>query len=637
MLLNKEQKTASEHVDGPCLVTAVPGSGKTRTLAARVINLVQSGVNIKHILCLTFTNKAADEMKHRIAKQIGQQSDGIWISTFHRLCVAILRKYHDKCGISSSFTVYDDGDQKELMSKIARMNEYDCSKYEIYDMIKAANDFREDTEDFHQALSSLKPIQVNIIDEYLKTIDEFDAVDFSGLLYKTYLLLIKHNDVVDKLSNKFKYVLVDEGQDTNTIQYEIIKRIARHGNIFVVADQNQSIFAFRGAKPENLDRLKKDFENVKCYTLPRNYRSTSEILSAAQRLIRNNPNAKDVSLVSDRGSGHGIRIATLSHPEAESDYLVSRIQQLRHEYNLEWKDFAVLYRTNQQSKAPEISLRQADIPYHIFGGFSFFDRAEIKTTIAYLSLLVNPRDTMSFARAISNPKRKIGDTTIGRIERIAQQKQIPILEACKTIDQTSVSISAIGREKLRQFVEVIEQHHKMLDDRDGIGKVAAGLLHESGYYRHMEQASETDPDFQKRVENIDEMISNIYDFGSKNPDGDLSDYLQKAQLMSPDDQPIDNAVNLLTMHSAKGLEFPVVFIIGAEKGIVPHVMAEKEGREDEERRLFYVAMTRSEDHLFITSCESRLKFNRRLRRNDLLPCYPSPFLFEIGAKEVSHV
>jgi len=622
MKLNKEQKDAVRHMDGPCIVTAVPGSGKTRTLTSRVIHLVQEGVNPKNILCLTFTNKAAEEMRSRVAKHIGQNADRVWISTFHSLCVAVLRKFGNLIGLSPSFSIYDDKDQRELLSKLSRMYEYECGKYEVYDMAKISNDFREDLVEFSDIAGPLNPLQANIIDEYIKTLDEFDAVDFSGLLSKTHLLLKEHEDVSQRLGNKFKYILVDEAQDTNKIQYEIVKLIGYHKNVFVVGDLQQSIFGWRGARPDNLEHMKNDFGEVEEIVLHSNYRSTAKILLSAENLIHHNNNAKKVKLVAERGDGHDVVIIPCYTPEDEAARLAQRIVHLKHHNNYNWSDFAVLYRENRLSKTIEMVFQSENIPYKITGGFSFFDRSEIKTAMSYFSFLANPKDTISFARAVQNPRRKIGDIAIGKLERLCKSDEISMIDACN--NSGSIGLSKEGQSNLKAFISLFEKHRSLMKNFS-VGKVCTGLIMDSGYYSYIQQMSQQDPDFQKKIDNLDEFLSGIEDFASQNPSASLSDYLHNIQLSSDNDNKDGNEVNLMTMHSAKGTEYPVVCIIAAETDIIPHKRSIAENGEEEERRLFYVATTRAKDRLYISYCESRRKFRKKISAS-----YPTPFLKEMN-------
>lgn len=605
MNLNEQQKLAVAHHLGPCIVTAVPGSGKTAVLTSRVVSLIkEKNIDPRNILCLTFTNKASNEMKERILAELAQDNfdaGSIWISTFHKLCLAILRKHGHLIGLSANFSIYSSREQEDLMGKIARMNGYEnTSKYAVAHLIKAVNDFREDIVDFEQHIQELNPTEVDIVKEYQEVLDELNAIDFSGMLYKSWLILKNNPIVVESLSKRFKFVLADEMQDTNHVQYDIIKLIAGHGNLFVVADVQQSIYSWRGAKPENLRQLCKDFKDVSEIILPRNYRSTSSILEGAQRLIRHNDDAVNVELHSDRGSGAGIEVTDHMYPEDEADYLVSRIKSLRQINGYEWRDFAVLYRMNSLSRAPEISLRTNGVPYRILGGFSFFDRMEIKVALSYLTLLVNPHDTINFNRAITHPKRGLGGESIGRLELMCK-KGDSILDVAR--NSQDVKLTAKARANLKTFVNMVDRY-RAKDCK--LAELAEGLIKESGFYEYIQTLPEKTEADKSRLENLDELIAGIAEFEKRRSKASLTDYLQSTQLIATEDEDnSDDVVKLLTIHRAKGLEWPCVNIIGVERGCIPHPRAEHERGLAEERRLMYVAMTRCATNLNISYCQVR--------------------------------
>lgn len=605
MNLNEQQKIAVSHHLGTCIVTAVPGSGKTRVLTSRVVSLIKDkNVDPRNILCLTFTNKASNEMRERILRELEEANiDGssVWISTFHKLCLAILRKHGHMIDLSSNFSIYSAREQEDLMGKIARMKGYEnTSKYAVMHLIKAVNDFREDIVDFEQHLKELTPTEVEIVQEYQDALNDLNAIDFSGMLYKSWLLLKSNPAVVESMSKRFKFVLVDEMQDTNYVQYEIIKYIAGHGNLFVVGDACQSIYGWRGAKPENLQQLHKDFDNVSEVVLPRNYRSTSAILKASQLLIRNNADAEDVELHSDRGSGATVKVTSHMHPEEEADRLVFHIKSLRQIYSYDWKDFAILYRTNSLSRAPEMAFRTNSIPYKIVGGFSFFDRMEIKAALSYLTLVVNPHDTINFNRAITHPKRGLGGESIGRLELMCKSGNSIIDVARNSQD---VKLTARARANLKTFVDMIDKY-KNKDCK--LSELAEGIIKESGLYEFIKTLPEKAEADKSRLENLDELIAGIAEFEQKRNKSTLTDYLQSIQLIiTGDDDTNDDSIKLLTMHSAKGLEWKCVNIIGVEQGCIPHPKAESERGAAEERRLMYVAMTRAQDHLGISYCHVR--------------------------------
>lgn len=625
MNLNPEQKLAASHFNGPCIVTSVPGSGKTSTLTARVINLINNKVNPRNILCLTFTNKAANEMKERVTHHIGEQASQVWISTFHSFFLAILRKHGNLIGLPPNFSLYDEKDQLALLEKVARMRECEINSAGISFLAKVANDCRENLEDLSDN-ADLSDEHKEIIKEYFSCLKEFNAVDFSGILHYTYAILKNNEPVRKALADRFQFILGDEWQDTNTIQYEVIKMIASHQNLFVVADPQQSIFEFRGAKPENLNKMKRDFINTKEITLLRNYRSTSNILKCAQSLIRKNHDAKSVELISVHGQGSDVNFCVYASPEYESTGIANRIMELKDQYGYKWNDFAILYRSNMLSKVPEMTFRRMNVPYKIYGGFSFFDRSEIKTSLAYLSFLANAHDTIAFSRCIQTPKRQIGPSVIGKLERVCQDHKISILAACKKADLID-GISKSARKSLDDFLGVVEKYRHTTGK---IGKTASEFLKEVGYYDYMKTESEKDADFKRRVDNIDELLLSVSDYELQKPNPTLSDYLHSVEIMTSDTKESDeDSVSLLTMHSAKGLEWKAGFIIGAEQGIIPHKRSLAEGNIQEERRLMYVATTRFQKHLDISYCENRRSFSTSAGAGKSNSCVPSMFIREL--------
>lgn len=636
MNLNPEQVLAVAHHEGPCIVTAVPGSGKTRVLTSRAIALVQRGVHPRNLLCLTFTNKAADEMRERISKALGDESRNIWISTFHKLCLAVLRKYGSVIGLPPTFSIYTDKEQDELLTKLARMYEYDTSKNSIFGLAKAVNDFREDVIDFEQHVKELNPVQAEIVQEYLETLNDLKAVDFSGMLYQTWRLLRESEKVREKVSDRFKFVLVDEFQDTNRIQYDIVKSIASHSNLFIVGDGDQAIFSFRHATPENLNLFKKDFPSATCITLPRNYRSFGPILGLAQKLIRHNKGSDNVVLHAERGNqGATIKVDCCDTPELEAQHVVARIRALRNAFGYNWKDFAILYRINSLSRSPEIELRNQGVPYQIVGGFSFFDRAEIKTILSYLTVLVNPFDTINFARAVMNPKRGVGPDTVGKLEKMCTNHEMSIVDWCQSDHlQHIAGISAKAKVALVNFGELIRKYRSKVDQGELLSVITQGLMKESGYLSYLESVDQEEGSEKSRLDNVSEMIVGISEFEQRKPGSKLADYLYSIHLAASDVQQSDDsqnedAVKLLTIHSAKGLEWDCVSIIGCEEKILPHRRALSLSEIEEERRLMYVAITRCCAHLSISYCAQR-KSGYASRKIRSVPVEPSRFLSEIA-------
>jgi DNA helicase-2/ATP-dependent DNA helicase PcrA len=627
MKLNPEQELAVDHFEGPCIVTAVPGSGKTRVLTERVVALIKKGVAPKNILCTTFTNKAANEMRERVAAKVGESANEIFINTFHGLSLALLRKFPTLIGLQNPFSIYTEKDQIDLMGKVARMQGYEMTKDQLEFLGRTVNDFREDTENCERHVEHLSIAEKEVLQGYLKVIDELNAVDFSGILFKCWKLL-ENQKVVEILSNRFKFVMVDEAQDMNDIQYEITKRIGTHANLFYVGDYHQSIFSWRGARPDNLLRFKKDYPSVKEIVLPRNYRSTSDILRVAQRLIRHNDNAKDVELISVKGVGRPVRIEPTMHDESEADYVVSKIGNLRCKYKL--KDFAILFRIGSQSRVLEQRLRAAGIPYRIVGSYSFFDRREIKTALAYMQIVANPSDTVAFARAMAEPRRGVGDVAIGKIEKYCHENKVSVIDACKKIDNID-GLPPKARETVRSFVQNIVKYRDADAKGEPIAKLAADLFDDMGYTGYLKELGLKNDKERQRLDGVNELLTNMADFYAASPKAKLNDYLQSVLLTTPDAQENeDDVVSLLTMHSAKGLEFPVVFIVGCNEHVVPHHRAVSERGLDEERRLMYVAITRAQEFLYITHRNLKRKFDKSTGQNSFIHVKPSCFIYEIA-------
>lgn len=566
-------------------------------------------------------------MRERVAAEIGEVANEIFIGTFHGLSLAILRKYPSLAGLSNPFSIYIEKDQIELMNKVARMQGVEMNKDQISFLAKTANDHREEIHDCESIVASLEMEEKQVLDAYYKIIDELNAVDFSGILYKCWKVLANPK-VVEILSNRFRYIMVDEAQDMNNIQYDITKRIGSHRNLFYVGDYQQSIFAFRGARPDNLLGISKDFPDVNQMTLPRNYRSTKEILQAAERLIRNNKSGKDVVLISEKGSGYPVSIGCEDHDDAEADRVVERIFKLSGKYT--WKDFAVLYRANHLSRVIEQKLRTAGIPYRILGGFSFFDRKEIKTTLAYLQFLTNPSDTVSFAKAISEPRRGVGEVAIGKIEKFCHENSVSVFDACKKIDSID-GLTPRVRESVRKFVATIEKYKERDIAGEPMAKVACDLVAEAGYYAHLKDGADKDDKEKQRLDMLEELYVNMAEFNDSMPNSKIGDYLQAVLLNAHGvDEDKENVVSLLSMHSAKGLEFSVVFIIGCDEHVIPHYRAVAEQGVEEERRLMYVAATRAKEYLFLSHRRTKRVLDKKIGHNRYLPVMPSAFLFEIN-------
>lgn len=623
--LNAEQQQAVDHHYGACLVTAVPGSGKTTTLTQRVLKLMDRGVDPRAICCITFTNKASGEMKERI-QALDPAAKRVWVSTFHKLGVKLLRSYGKKVGLREGFSVYDEDDCKGLMSKVHRMygaqteDDTKLNPKERGMLLNRAGDLRESAKPFD--LESEDPR----IAMYLRELHDANAVDFSGMLYLTWKILTKFPEIASKLSKRFEFVMVDEAQDTNDIQYAIAKILAAHGNMFMVGDYQQSIFSWRGAKPENLLNFQKDFPGALILELPRNYRSREEILEKAQNIIRCNPNNDAVTLIAERGAGGAVEISRYENEWDESNN-IAHLARIYHDQGYAWSDMAVIYRLNKQSQAFEMSLSQNSIPYKTRGGPSFFARKEIKTTLAYMKLLTNPSDSSAFAQAIGNPKRGIGNVLIGKIDLLAKKEGLGVMEAAAQVKTGRKSTRGL----LDDFEGLLEQKRDKMKKGTSLMTVVDELVKESGYMGQLrnEAAEEKDgPRSIQRLENLETFIIGIGEFEEANSKPTLDKFLQQIALVQDGDKDKNSeAVSLMSMHAAKGLEFPVVFIVGVADGVVPFILAVDEGRGDEERRLFYVAITRAKDHLHVSYPELVRKWSSTIEQG------PSPFLYEMYGRE----
>lgn len=613
--LNDKQREAVEFGDGPLLILAGAGSGKTRVLTHRIAYLIEKrGIFPGNILAITFTNKAADEMKERVSNLLENNVDDIWMGTFHSVCVRILRRDIDKIGYDRSFSIYDRDDQVTLMKECIKELNVNKDIYKERAVLAKISDLKDKMIDpdtyINQNYSEFYARNVGeLYALYEKKLRAYNALDFDDLILKTIELFRKEEEVLDYYQRKFKYVFVDEYQDTNKSQYELIRLISgRYKNICVVGDPDQSIYKFRGADISNILNFEKDFENATTILLEQNYRSTKNILGVANHVIKNNFERKDKNLWTANEEGQKVVVESLLDEKEEASFVASKIMELLGEgYSL--NDMAILYRTNAQSRSFEEAFMRDSIPYKIVGGLRFYDRKEIKDIMAYLKVIQNPADNVSLKRIINVPKRGIGPATINKIEEYASQNDESMYSVMMDIDKVD-TLSAGPKKKIKDFVNMMNEFaamSKILSVDEFIEKLVYGV----GYIDELEK--EGGIEAETRLQNIKEFISVALDYEVKNPNGSLEDFLSTISLLSDVDKTEDreNSVTLLTVHSAKGLEFPVVFLVGMEEGLFPISRAlDSESELEEERRLCYVAITRAEKLLFVTYAKIRTIYGR---------------------------
>ena len=613
-LLNREQQEAVLHVDGPLLILAGAGSGKTRVLTYRIAHLIdECGVNPWNILAITFTNKAAGEMRERVDKIVGYGSESIWVSTFHSTCVRILRRYIDRLGYDTNFTLYDTEDQKTVMKSVCQKLQLDSKLYKermLLNVISHAKDeyispnefLLEAKGDFRQE----KIAQAYV--EYQKELKKNNALDFDDLLVKTVELFQSFPDVLEYYQNRFRYIMVDEYQDTNTVQFKFISTLARqYRNLCVVGDDDQSIYKFRGANIRNILDFEKVFPDAKVVKLEQNYRSTQNILNAANGVIANNRGRKEKALWTENEQGEPILFQQFQNGYDEAEYVSGEISKKVRKGEAEYQDFAVLYRTNAQSRLFEEKFLYANIPYKIVGGVNFYSRKEIKDILAYLKTIDNGKDDLAVCRIINVPKRGIGNVTLAKVQAYADSRDISFFEALEEAGE----IPGLGKAalKIQPFVHLIHEMRLSLADMSMQDLIQA-ILDKTGYAEDLK--NEDTDESEARLENIDEFINKAvtYEEGAEEPN--LSGFLEEVALVADIDsvEDGDNRVLLMTLHSAKGLEFPYVYLAGMEDGLFPSYMsiaADDPTEEiEEERRLCYVGITRAMKELTITCARCRM-------------------------------
>lgn len=626
--LNESQYAAVQYIDGPSLVIAGAGSGKTRVLTYKIAYLLEHGYSASSILALTFTNKAAEEMKARIARQVGWETARyLWMGTFHSIFSRILRSEAEIIGFTPHFTIYDQADSRSLIKTIIKEMQLDDKTYKpasVQTRISRAKNqlvlpeaYASNAEVYKDDAAAKMPAVRDIYRRYTERCRQAGAMDFDDLLVYTYLLFERHPEVCRKYAERFRFVLVDEYQDTNYAQHSIVWQLTRESQkVCVVGDDAQSIYSFRGAKIENILKFTKQYQGAKLFKLEQNYRSTQNIVEAANSLIEKNQQQIRKEVFSEKEKGEPVTVFNAYSDVEEGEMVVNQIVALRRKEKYAYSDFAILYRTNAQSRIFEEALRKRSLPYRIYGGLSFYQRKEIKDVIAYFRLAVNPADEEAFKRVVNYPTRGIGDTTVGKIIGAATQAHVSLWDVLCNPLQYGVSINKGTHAKLQTFKELIETFLADAAEKDAY-TVGQEIVTRSGIMNDIYQ--DRSPENLSRQENVQELINGMHDFcASREEEGNthisLSDFLSEVSLLSDQDMDKsvgDEKVTLMTIHSAKGLEFKAVFVVGLEEELFPSAMAQGSPRQlEEERRLFYVAITRAEEHCYLSFARSRFRYGK---------------------------
>lgn len=610
--LNDKQYEAVTNTQGPCLVIAGAGSGKTKVLTHKIAYLIgEKGVKPWDIIAITFTNKAANEMKERIAKLVGDSAKDIWMGTFHSICVRILRRFIDRIGFDSSFIIFDTTDQKTLVKNCIKDLSIDDKLFTdrsvLSEISNAKNEMLEPDQYTLRANGDFRKEKIATIYElYQKRLRENNAIDFDDIINYTIKIMMENPDILEYYTNKFQYVLVDEYQDTNKAQFTLITLFAsKNGNITVVGDNDQGIYSFRGADISNILNFERDFPGTKIIKLEQNYRCTGNILKAANSVIQNNEVKYKKQLWTQNDEGNLPRVYQADNEYDEGAYIVDQIEHLKREEYYKYSDFTILYRMNTQSRAIEDILRRENIPYKIIGGLKFYERKEIKDLVAYLRLIQNSSDNLSLKRIINEPKRGIGKTSLDKIEQLAMSHETSMYEIIKKADEYGLNRVFLNS---REFINIIEEL-KIQKDKLTISELIKLTLKKSGYTKALE--IENTVEAQNRIANLDEFLTVAIEFEEEFAENSLEEFLEGITLSSDLDnlEEEEEMVTLMTLHSAKGLEFPVVFLIGMEEGIFPGHQSMMEPKElEEERRLCYVGITRAKENLFLTCSKQRTIF-----------------------------
>ena len=661
--LNPQQRLAVETIRGPVLILAGAGTGKTRVITFRVAHMIDRGIVPGSILGVTFTNKAAREMQERVFKLLPKQrrtadrglrrdDSGSHLSpldsqpticTFHSLCVRILRQHIEKLGYKRNFVIYDESEQLGAVKKILAQISTKGEKTDPVAILSLLSRFRNGGE---RATifgdPSVRAMAEHIRSRYESALRACNAVDFDDLIRLTLRLFHEHPKALEACRAKYRYVMVDEYQDTNAAQFKLVQALTcEHRNLCVVGDDDQSIYGWRGAEISNLLDMEKHFPETKVVKLEQNYRSTNTILSAANAIIKHNVRRRGKKLWSQKGDGPKITLHTFANDEEEARTIAEQIEYARLAQRVPWAAQAILFRTNAQSRPLETALRQAGVRYHLIGGQSFFDRREVRDFLAYLKVLINPNDDVSLLRIANVPARGLSDVTMERLLGASHERKCPVFAVMKNPAVTT-TFQAKTRESVERFVELLERTRARLHDqifsRDphALQTLADRFLEEIGYFTELRRSEKNPETAEHRIRNLKDLIATLdgAEFASQPPFDRLQSFLEQITLDNEREEEADeepgDAVTLITMHSCKGLEFPNVYIVGMEDGLLPHSRSKAEGTLDEERRLFYVAVTRAMHTLTISHCGGRKKYGA------IMPCHPSPFLKELPPELVEH-
>jgi superfamily I DNA/RNA helicase len=661
--LNPQQRLAVETMHGPVLILAGAGTGKTRVITVRVAHLVARGIAPGHILAVTFTNKAAREMQERVAKLLPRrvqspkskvQSHGAGaqpsttnaqptICTFHSLCVRILRRHIEKLGYKRNFVIYDESEQLGAIKKILAQISAKGEKTDPAAILALLSRFRNGGE--RAAVfgdPSVRAMAEHVRSRYESALRACNAVDFDDLILLTLRLFKEHPGALEACRAKYRYVMVDEYQDTNAAQFQLVKALTQeHRNLCVVGDDDQSIYGWRGAEIANLLDMEKHFPETKVIKLEQNYRSTNTILNAANAIIKHNVRRRGKRLWSQKGDGPKILLQAFANDEEEARTIAEQIEYARLAHRVPWAEQAILFRTNMQSRPLETALRQAGVRYHLIGGQSFFDRREIRDFLAYLKALLNPNDDISLLRIANVPARGLSDVTMERLLAASHERKCPVFAVMKNAAVTA-TFQAKTRENIEGFVGLIErtrgrlQTESLSRDPRALQTLADRFLEEIGYFAELRRSEKNPEAAENRIRNLEDLVVTLDggEAAAQPPFDRLQSFLEQITLDTEreeeEDEAPGEAVTLITMHSCKGLEFPNVYIVGLEDGLLPHARSKVEGTLDEERRLFYVAVTRAMKTLTISHCGGRKKYG------SLVPCHPSPFLKELPPELVEH-